>query len=220
MSLSVLRAIGTESLLKNTFRIPTMCLVSRNFEAGRMSSSKPNNPPSDDASLKTKSFGPSNGYSAVYRLPSAGKLAFINSSKHNQMKVLAPAAPVSMILTYFELISGDTAAVICVAGIVIALKLHLLSIFATNMIGFVYLSPDLSTVQISYIDHKGSRKDEFIPASDIVPLSETPRNVMEKFYSHIFRYSNKGSVPNFKLSLLFGEIINIKHFRHVFGNKI
>lgn len=78
----------------------------------------------------------------------------------------------------------------------------------------------MSTVQISYIDHIGKRQDEFLPVSEIVPLSETRYNMMEKIYSQVYTYSKQGPVKYFKLSLSYGEIIDIKRFNHVFGNVV
>lgn len=200
-----------------------MCFVVENskqchINIRTMPFSKLNASSINDSLHDKKSFGPKEDFSTVYRLPLAGKLAFINTSKKRHFQVIALLAPVSFGLTLLGVLSAETSFAVCSAGVLLALKLHLLGILSTNMIGFVYISADKSTVQISYIDENGSRQDVFLPASDIIPLSETPSNSMEAFYSQVLTYSKKGPVPYYKLCLSYGQIVDKKGFSEIFGN--
>ncbi|KAL1116003.1 hypothetical protein AAG570_005498, partial [Ranatra chinensis] len=91
---------------------------------------------------------------------------------------------------------GSTAAVFCVSELF------------TNLIGFVYISKDLTEVKISYLDYWGKRKDVITNLSDIGPLG-----LNSKLYFLVKRLSSNES---FKLSMKFGEIINTEAFVKIF----
>lgn len=104
--------------------------------------------------------------------------------------------------------------IIFAAGGVI-FKLYFLGMLCSKTVGFIYSSPDLSSVKIAYIDDLGRRKDDIFATSDLIPFSELPSSPVDALYTKVRRYSEPSKV--YKLNLSHGQITDRDRFCHIFG---
>lgn len=138
------------------------------------------------------SIGPKDGYTLIYKFPYMGPVIGIHRAKRLCLKLLPIAAPASIASCLGGITSTGSSFIFCSVGIVLAAELYLLSILTTNHVGFIYASPDMSEVQIAYVDSQGKRRDDIVPKSDIVPLPELHSNSLSKFfYKELQRYSTR-----------------------------
>jgi len=220
MSMSVLYSAALRGLPKNCSTVSVAYCPVKNFGTStlrhisfkKLFSTKQ----STASKLNFKTFGPKEGFLTIYRLPMIARISRINKFKRQQTIIQPLLAPVVMALSYTGIAPPDLGLILCITGLAVCIKLYLLGYFTTNLVGAVYVSPDLSTVQIAYTDFWGRRKEDVFASSDIVPLSELPPSFLDSWYRQLRRYSQPTS-GLYKLNLSHGKITDIDKFSNIFG---
>ncbi|XP_026273738.1 transmembrane protein 186 [Frankliniella occidentalis] len=224
MTLSIVFNCGLEGLSRRFLTIPVTHNFARNILVGRQKSMSIQRLLSNDvyspptaSKLNTQEPGPTENFITIYKFPDIKYISLINRGQ----RFYTNAFPFALMISYGTHFVGITPAsasfAVAVIGVILGIHIHLLARLTKNVIGFVYTSQDMATVQIAYVDFMGKRKDDIFPTNDIIPLSETPASVTDKFYLKVLRYS-KPQTEFLKLDLKRGQIIDKDCFKKIFGS--
>lgn len=172
-------------------------------------------------------------WNTVYKFPSIQFLAGLSKLKIYQSAFTAAGVPVLMGLESLQIVPAQMtelfavlgrtplrwlffencklSAFVLLAGITGTISLSVYSLFATKVIGFVYVNPVLEKIRFSYIDFWGRRKNQDLTLKELVSSDE--RRMFDS-YVVVRTTTAAGSLKLFR----FGNIVDQGVFYALFGD--
>uniref|UniRef100_A0A1B6MF37 Transmembrane protein 186 n=1 Tax=Graphocephala atropunctata TaxID=36148 RepID=A0A1B6MF37_9HEMI len=158
----------------------------------------------------------SDAYREIYRFPAIRIGYTMQKLKWYQTLLTGASIPTSSLLYFGGLIDSSWVFTVIFSGLLVTLNIYGCAQLFNQSIGFMYLSKDETNVKISYLDYWGKRVDMEVPLDDVVPLSEVPRPLTDRFFKQIVFYST--DQLKLKLYLHHGKVTDRDGFVKTFGS--
>lgn len=82
-----------------------------------------------------------------------------------------------------------------------------------DLVGFVYINEKGDKIKVAYADMWGKRQDVEMLVNDVVPFTDIPFSITDRFFMKLKTYSSN---ENLKLNITMATIIDINKFNSVF----
>ncbi|KAK8741438.1 hypothetical protein OTU49_002220 [Cherax quadricarinatus] len=156
-----------------------------------------------------------NSFQMIYKFPHIRLARSLCRLKIHQTALTCLALPAAGYFAYVGLLGLERFVGVAAINGLALVMLYVMGEIFRRIVGHVYYDTQSSLAKVSHLNFWGSRKDIYIPSSDIVPIADTSDNPAD-IYVRLLRYSQ----PKFSLFLFlrFGGIIDHEKFSIVFGS--